>query len=343
MIEEIRKNIYRCEVPLPKSPLKWINNYVIIGDERTLVVDTAFNIPSCRDAFMENLKTLKVDLTKTDVVITHLHADHSGLISELYAQGATIYGPELDIEVFTRHMGSEAYYDRFIHFMTLYGMPNLSIDFFEKHPGKRYTTTPDFEFTPLKEGDILNMGAYKFEVISVPGHTPSMINLYDAKHKVYISADHILDTVTPNISYWGQEYPVILETYFKSLMKTMTIPVDVMLPSHRNVMEDHPRRIIELLDHHRLRLLEVEEILKQEDREMTVLEVTQKMQWRIRAKTWEDFPDPQKAFATGEAMVHLEYLAAKNRIHLRIDEKDVYYFSHLEKQVSEGYPVLVKA
>ncbi|NLN97435.1 MAG: MBL fold metallo-hydrolase [Eubacteriaceae bacterium] len=343
MIEEIRKNIYRCEVPLPKSPLKWINNYVVVGDQRTLVVDTAFNNPDCFDAFMANMETLKVDLSKTDVVITHLHADHSGLIAELYARGATIYGPELDIEVFTRHMGSDAYYDRFLHFMTMFGMSNPTIAFFEKHPARRYTTSPEFEFTPVKEGDIFDLGEYQFQVISVPGHTPSMINLYDEKHKVYLSADHVLDTITPNISYWGPEYPVILETYFKSLMKIITIPVEVMLPAHRNVIEDHPRRIIELLDHHRFRLMEVEEILQQADREMTVLEVTQKMKWRIRAKSWEEFPDPQKAFATGEAMVHLEYLAAKDRIDLRIDDNGVYYFSRRDNRVSQDYPVVIRA
>ncbi len=343
MIEEIQKNIYRCEVPLPRNPLKWVNNYIVLGDERTLVVDTAFNSPACRKVFMENLKTLKVNLAKTDVVVTHLHADHSGLIGELYARGATIYGPETDIETFTRNMGSDTYYRRFGRFMQMYGAPTPSSGFFDNHPGKKYATSPDFEFIPLKEGDVLNFGDYKFQVIAVPGHTPSMINLYDKKHKIYISGDHVLDSITPNISYWGEEYPVILETYFQSLMKIMTLPVDIMLPAHRNVMKNHPQRVIELLDHHRLRLIEIEEILKNANEEMTVLDVTKKMHWRIRAKTWDDFPGPQKIFASGEAMVHLEYLAAKERIDLRIDDNNTYHFKYRHREEDKEYPVVIKA
>ncbi len=41
---------------------------------------------------------------------------------------------------------------------------------------------------------------------------------------------------------------------------------------------------------------------------MTVRNVASKMHWDIRAKSWEDFPNPQKWFATGEAMSHLEHL-----------------------------------
>ena len=32
------------------------------------------------------------------------------------------------------------------------------------------------------------------------------------------------------------------------------------------------------------------------------------MTWSIRCKGWDDFPVPQKWFAVGEAVAHLEYL-----------------------------------
>lgn len=42
MVEEIIKDIYRIEIPLPGNPLKSINSYVIKGD-RNLIIDTRMN------------------------------------------------------------------------------------------------------------------------------------------------------------------------------------------------------------------------------------------------------------------------------------------------------------
>ena len=48
MIEEVYKNIFRIEVPLPGTPLKSLNAYCIVGGERALLIDTGFNLPECR-------------------------------------------------------------------------------------------------------------------------------------------------------------------------------------------------------------------------------------------------------------------------------------------------------
>lgn len=40
MIEEILTNLYKIEIPLPKSPLKALNSYVIKDTERNLIIDT---------------------------------------------------------------------------------------------------------------------------------------------------------------------------------------------------------------------------------------------------------------------------------------------------------------
>jgi glyoxylase-like metal-dependent hydrolase (beta-lactamase superfamily II) len=43
MIEEIAPNMYRTEIPLPRSPLKWLNSYIVKGGDRFLIIDTGFN------------------------------------------------------------------------------------------------------------------------------------------------------------------------------------------------------------------------------------------------------------------------------------------------------------
>ena len=43
MIEEIVSNMYRTEIPLRGSPLKWLNSYIVKGGDRFLIIDTGFN------------------------------------------------------------------------------------------------------------------------------------------------------------------------------------------------------------------------------------------------------------------------------------------------------------
>ena len=50
------KNIYRIEAPLPKNPMKLLNSYLIRGKERSLIIDTGFNRPECREAMTSALE-----------------------------------------------------------------------------------------------------------------------------------------------------------------------------------------------------------------------------------------------------------------------------------------------
>lgn len=42
--------IYRIQVTLPQNPLKNLNSYVIKSKEQSLVIDTDFTRPECRQA-----------------------------------------------------------------------------------------------------------------------------------------------------------------------------------------------------------------------------------------------------------------------------------------------------
>jgi len=324
-MEQVYQKIYRSEIPLPRNPLKALNSYIIMGSEKTVIVDTGFNCPESKAVFYDGLSQLGVDIRKAEVVITHLHADHSGLASELYHQGARIFMSRGDGSVVTRMKeagGWQKQHDR----LKLFGFENYDQAIVGAHPGLVYASDGDLEFTVLTEGDVLTVDEYNFEVISVPGHTPDMINLYEPGHGIYFSADHVLDQITPNISYWGEEHPVILKQYLDSLRKIYDYPIKLMLPAHRNLITDHRQRIDELIEHHAQRLQKVEAILARNGREMTVEGVASEMNWRIRAKDWADFPPSQKSFAAGEAMSHLEYLVWQKRVVMR-EENGVLYFS----------------
>ena len=83
MAERIADGIYRLYIPLPNNPLKNLNSYLILGEDRNLLIDTGFQIPPCLEAMNAELQELSVDMNKTDIFLTHMHADHSGLASTL--------------------------------------------------------------------------------------------------------------------------------------------------------------------------------------------------------------------------------------------------------------------
>ena len=61
MPELIHPSLFRIVVPLPGSPLKEINSYVLTAPDRNLVIDTGMNRPECREALVGGLEDLGVD------------------------------------------------------------------------------------------------------------------------------------------------------------------------------------------------------------------------------------------------------------------------------------------
>lgn len=49
MAERITSNLWRLDIPLVGNPLKNLNSYLITG-ERSLLIDTGFREPACREA-----------------------------------------------------------------------------------------------------------------------------------------------------------------------------------------------------------------------------------------------------------------------------------------------------
>lgn len=98
MIEEVAKNIYRIGVVLPENPLKELNSYFIRGEDRDLLIDTGFRCKQCREVLEGGLRELASVPEKRDVLITHIHADHSGMADWFVGPGCRIYISQEDLQ-----------------------------------------------------------------------------------------------------------------------------------------------------------------------------------------------------------------------------------------------------
>jgi glyoxylase-like metal-dependent hydrolase (beta-lactamase superfamily II) len=308
MCEEVLPNLFRNKIPLPDSPLKYLNSYIIKDPARSLIIDTGLNRKECLEAMQKGLDSLGIDLAKSDIFITHLHADHFGLVSKLATASTNIFFSRPDKELMESWEGFGA----MAKYAAQNGFPENELKAaIDKHPGAKYGSDWMPELKVLDDGDVIDVGAYHFKCVATPGHTMGHTCLYEPNKKILVAGDHILIDITPNIQCWS-DTDNHLKHYLASLDKVHKLQVDFVLPGHRRLIDNHRARIAELKKHHALRLDEVLAILQKGS--MSAFEVAAHMSWDIDCERWDQFPVAQKWFATGEALAHLRYLEEEAKV-----------------------------
>ena len=319
MCKEILPNLFRLKIPLPESPLKYLNSYVIRDANRNMIIDTGLNRQECLEAMMAGLQKIGIDLEKSDIFITHLHADHFGLVTKLATDTSNIYFSRPEKELMESWEG----FDAMIAYADKNGFPENELrSALDKHPGAKYGSDWIPEMKVLDDGDAIHVGDYYFKCITTPGHTMGHICLYEPNKKILVSGDHILIDITPNIQCWSDTQNP-LKHYLASLDKVARLQVDLILPGHRRLIKDHEGRITELKQHHANRLNEVLKIL--EGAPLNAFQIASRMSWDIKADSWEQFPVAQKWFATGEAISHLRYLEEEGKLARKHNDKICFY------------------
>ncbi len=319
MVEQVRPDLYRIKVPLPDSPLKFLNSYVVRSAGRNLVIDTGLNRTSCFEAMKGGLEEARIDPDRTDFFITHLHADHFGLVSRLISGSSRVYFNRPDAETIEAWPG----WDPMVAYAAENGFPEGDLRrAIEQHPGFKFSSDWVPELNILQDGDIIDAGDYHFRCVHTPGHSVGHTCLYEPEKKILVSGDHILIDITPNIQCWSEIHNP-LESYLASLKLAGDLEVDLTLPGHRRLITDHRSRITQLREHHQSRLGEVLRIMS--NGPMTAYEVASRMTWDIKCDSWDAFPLTQKWFATGEAISHLKYLKEKGLV-ARMREKERYLY-----------------
>ena len=317
MAERITENLWRLEIPLEGNPLKTLNSYLIQG-ERSLLIDTGFRWDCCREAMERQLTELGVDRDRMDIFATHLHTDHLGLVPELLRPGCRVYLGALDAPLIEDRMTLEDWNTIYAEYLRD-GFSDWEIDhLWDDNPD--YQPLPEVweEAVLLEDGQELHYGGHTLRCILTPGHTPGHLCLYEPERQWLFCGDHVLFQISPNICRW-MCVKDSLGDYLESLGKIRDLPVKHLFPAHRNESGSLPDRVDTLTAHHLRRIRDAWETVRDEPG-LTGYDVAGRMRWKIRSRSWEDFPLGQKFFAVGEALAHLDYLAARGRIICREEE-----------------------
>ena len=145
--------------------------YLIEGREKALLIDALSGIGSLK-AFVRELTDLPVEL-----VLTHNHVDHIGAAFE--------YG-----KVFLHPADIPGLYEM--------GGPEARLGFVNSQGGAGFIIRPDdvipsvpIKTYPVYDGDEIDLGDTRLEVIHVPGHTWGSIVLLDRAARVIYSGDAV--------------------------------------------------------------------------------------------------------------------------------------------------------
>ncbi len=147
-------------------------SYLIVGEKRALLFDTGMGI--------SDIKKVTSELTRLPIVVlnSHTHDDHVGGNWEF----GDVYGMDTD---FTRKnaMGSQEDAQAEITPDQICGALPAGFD------PKTYATRPWKITAVILDGDRLDLGGRKLEVVATPGHTPDAIALIDRGNGLLFTGD----------------------------------------------------------------------------------------------------------------------------------------------------------
>ncbi|MCM2334420.1 MAG: MBL fold metallo-hydrolase, partial [Anaeromyxobacteraceae bacterium] len=197
--------VHRIAVPIPFAAAGGpVNLYAIeeAGGGLTLF-DAGLGSEEAQAALLAGFARLGRRLEEvTRIVVSHGHVDHFGAARfvQEHAPGAAVWAHPADAgkldEAGPRFQDHAPAFDA--HFARL-GVP-VEVRAAMLRAGERsYGWSRRVAgVRPLADGDVVEGRAVRFTVRHDPGHTPGLVTLHEPRHGLLLSADHLLERVSPN-------------------------------------------------------------------------------------------------------------------------------------------------
>lgn len=147
-------------------------SFLIVGDRRAMLFDTGMGI--------SDLRKVTAELTRLPIVVlnSHTHDDHVGN----NWQFETIYGMDTDS---TRENARGSREDAQAEVTPDQICGHLP----ERFDPKTYTTRPWKIKSYIHDGERIYLGGRTLKIITIPGHTPDSISLFDSANGLLFTGD----------------------------------------------------------------------------------------------------------------------------------------------------------
>jgi glyoxylase-like metal-dependent hydrolase (beta-lactamase superfamily II) len=251
------------------------NSFVLKDDRGAVLIDAGCGYVECYRKIRDFLAGLGLEPGDVHtVVLSHAHPDHMGALPFLLEEAS----PRIIIHSIERTLAAD---NRLLNksfdmcHITDYYMERLgdtdpaSIDILDYFSNLCPMGAAEATDT-VEEGDTLELGGRRFEVIHTPGHAPGHISLWDREDRTLLSFDLVGAVVA-----WYCPSGGGAKGYLESLDKIERLGARLILPSHgediedvdgaiartREVLLSRDRRILEMLGGGPKSLLEVTDAL----------------------------------------------------------------------------------
>ena len=325
---EIAPGVHWLRLPVPFS-LGFVNVWLIEDGNGFCLVDCGMNGEKTRAVWMPILEGWLDNRPITRLIGTHFHPDHIGAAAWLvehtgarFLSTRTEYLLSRMLSLDTGQLSNETARQFYIRAGT---PPDLLEQFIARGNVYRKAVPalpPSYE--RIQHGDRLTIGGRVWRVFAGGGHAPEMAALWCEELSVFISADHILPTISPNVSVWQTEPEADPLSEFIDTIEGFraVVPFDVLvLPGHGKPFKGLHQRVDALVTHHEERLDQIVAACRMKPQ--TATDITALLfRTELDATQW--------GFAIGEAIAHLHRLRGEGRIKRRIDSNNVARFSAVE-------------
>jgi len=300
--------------PRVTKGLPYVLPYLLKAGGDTVLVDCGWNTDTAYQALEEGMREHGSHPTEINkLVVTHVHPDHYGMAGRLkQLSSCEIVLHEKDSEVITaRYFAPKGLMEDMQKFMRGNGVPEMDSPGMSRGSmNMLQNVSPVPADTEVKGGETFKVGDFDFEIIWTPGHSPGHICLYEPNRKILLTGDHVLPTITPNVSIHAQTHGSPLGDYMRSLALLEDLDVEIVLPAHEFEITDLKKRLREIEQHHIVRLDEM--VACVDSGGSTAWDVAGRVKWATGSLP--DFEPHMQRAAVGETIAHLEYLFEEGRV-----------------------------
>jgi glyoxylase-like metal-dependent hydrolase (beta-lactamase superfamily II) len=328
---EIIPGIHQLRLPVPMlGDLLAVNAYLVRSENGCLLIDTGWNTNQTFNALEKQLGDIGTSPRDISlIVITHFHPDHYGLAGKLVQlSGAKVALHRIEKAfIDARYLNMNQLLDETARLLRRHGVPESELPRLQKASlGVRQYVSPIAPDVTLEGGEDIPFGAFNFQVIWTPGHSPGHVCLCDRERRILISGDHVLPNTFPNVGLHPQSGEDPLGHYLRSLSVVEQLDVNLVLPAHEHVFTELRDRIGEIRRHHESRRAAISQVL--EDGPQSAYEVSRRIPWILNgiAMSFEKLPALDKRLAVMSTLAHLEPLCAAGQVE-RIDSNGTQLYS----------------
>jgi len=321
-LNDLVPGMYWVRLPLPLT-MNHINFWLLDNGPGWTMIDCGMNTDDIFEIWDKLWKGLLRARPLQNLTLTHAHIDHIGLAGFIVKEHKC--ATRLPLAEWMNgwlmwHERDVRIDDVFIDYMKRHGASDEEAKGIaaaqrpRKFPGVR----PPREFTRVKDGDVISMGKREWRVVTAGGHSPEHASYFCEKDKILIAGDQVLSHITPSIIVSAaQPDSNPMQDYLDSLARFEALPPDTLvLPSHGLPFHGLHTRLLQLREHHQARLDDMASFVTEKT---TAFAIVQEVFPRVLHE------NPRQAF--GEALAHLNALAAMGKLKREVDANGMISFA----------------